>query len=135
MKDHILLGRTLLGVKIASDKQALLFETDTGEVIADCEGDCCSHTWVESVELPARGFPALVTAAGDIPLNEAEDDQSGELAFYGFKIETDKGTIIVDYRNASNGYYGGNLSWPGDYHYGGVYGQNISKHEWQDIAP
>lgn len=32
----------------------------------------------------------------------------------GFKVTTDKGVIVIDYRNASNGYYGGSLSWPGE---------------------
>ena len=53
---------------------------------------------------------------------------------YGVKITTDKGHIVIDYRNASNGYYGGNLSWPDDsYFYGGVHGQNESNEEWVDI--
>lgn len=43
--------------------------------------------------------------------------------------------MVIDYRNESNGYYSGNLSWgDGDYFYGGVYGQNVSKQDWQKIA-
>jgi hypothetical protein len=56
------------------------------------------------------------------------------LAFYGCKISTDKGEIVIDYRNDSNGYYGGNLSWPDDkYFYGGVYKQNVSAEVWRDV--
>ena len=51
------------------------------------------------------------------------------------KITTDRGHIIVDYRNESNGYYGGSLSWPDDHFYGGVYGQNDSSIAWQEVQP
>jgi hypothetical protein len=56
------------------------------------------------------------------------------LAFYGCKISTDGGEIVIDYRNDSNGYYGGSLSWPGEHFYGGVHNQNVSKEEWREIA-
>lgn len=29
--------------------------------------------------------------------------------YYGLKITTDKGRAVIDYRNNSNGYYGGSL--------------------------
>ncbi len=42
------------------------------------------------------------------------------------------GACVIDYRNESNGYYGGDLVWPGKAHhfYGGVYGQNVSTERW-----
>ena len=71
-----------------------------------------------------------VLAAEELSLPSASD----ELALYGLKLATDKGDLVLDYRNESNGYYGGNLSWPGEYHYGGVYGQNNSKEEWDSAS-
>ena len=132
-KQNILIGKTITSMKIASDRQAMLFVCGDDEIIVLCDADCCSHTWIESIELPARGFPAIVSAVEDIPLNTDEDDQDGELAFYGLKITTDRGHIIVDYRNESNGYYGGSLVWPDDHFYGGVYSQNDSSLDWQDL--
>lgn len=129
---HVLLGKTITGVKIASDKKALLFSTNECAIVARADADCCSNTWVEHVELPAMGFPAKVISATNIPMEGSTDD--GELKVYGFKIETDKGAIILDYRNESNGYYGGDLVWPGDhYFYGGVYQQNISTEQWEEV--
>ncbi len=59
----------------------------------------------------------------------------GETKYYGCKITTDKGHIIIDYRNESNGYYGGDIVWPDDRSfYGGVFGQNVSDEKWKDIA-
>jgi hypothetical protein len=130
-----LIGKTIQHMQIASDKMALLFVTTDGEeLIARVDADCCSHTWVESIELPALGFPCVVQAVDDLDLHPDADTQGGELAFYGCKITTDKGDMVIDYRNESNGYYGGSISWPGDdYFYGGVYGQNVSTFEWVEI--
>lgn len=72
--------------------------------------------------------------AEDLELGKApvEDEY---LQFYGFKIQTQKGDVVIEYRNSSNGYYGGNLAWnDDDYFYGGVFGQNNSKLEWEQIA-
>jgi hypothetical protein len=124
----VLVGKMLSKVELAADKKAVRFTVDGDEVVAKCDGDCCSDTWIESVEMPAGGLPAKILAAEDLNLPQS----SNELALYGLKLTTDKGDLVLDYRNESNGYYGGNLSWPGESHYGGVYGQNNSKEEWQE---
>lgn len=136
---NVLVGKTLTGMKIADDKEALLFQTADGDVVVRCDGDCCSTTWVEAAELPARGFPAVVLSVADLDMGkEASWNEPDHecVAFYGCKITTDNGDIVIDYRNSSNGYYGGNLSWPDDgYFYGGVFGQNNSSMNWVDISP
>jgi len=139
MTQNPLIGKTLTGMKIAQDRQALLFETTEGELVVNVDADCCSYTWVEHIELPALGFPAIVLKVEDLEMPETTvpskfHENPDVLAFYGCKVVTDRGDIVIDYRNDSNGYYGGNLSWPGDgYFYGGVHGQNVSKHEWRPI--
>lgn len=135
-EQNFLVGRTLTGMKIADDKGALLFNTTDGDVLVRADGDCCSHTWVEHVELPVS-FPCVVSAVDDLDMREPQDDGDYEvIKFYGCKIVTDKGDIVIDYRNSSNGYYGGNLVWPDDrYFYGGVYGQNVSNQNWVEISP
>lgn len=44
---------------------------------------------------------------GDIPT--AYEPQVECVAYYGLKITTEKGRAVIDYRNDSNGYYGGSL--------------------------
>ena len=136
-KQHILIGRTLTGVKIAEDGRALLFQTSEGDVIARADGDCCSHTWVEHVALPARGFPCLVSGVENLDMPDlGSPDEYGLIQYYGCKVVTSNGDMIIDYRNSSNGYYGGSLEWPDSgYFYGGVFGQNISAENWQDVTP
>jgi hypothetical protein len=137
---NILIDKTVTEVKIAEDKKAILFITTEGEFIAKADGDCCSSTWIEGIILPAMGFPAKVISVEDLRMpTDSGDSDGGEIKFYGCKITTDKGEIDIDYRNSSNGYYGGNLVFPSDdpeehyYFYGGVYGQNVSNNVWKDI--
>lgn len=135
MKKNPIVGKTIVGLEIADDKEALRFVMVDGECIVRCDGDCCSNTWVEHVELPALGFPALVVSVEDVDMPDLGDMEGCEVvAYYGCKIITDRGEILIDYRNNSNGYYGGSLSWPGEYHYGGVFGQNDSKLQWKAIS-
>ena len=86
----------------------------------------------ENVEMPAGGLPAKILNIEDLDLPEKREEYV-LIQFYGLKFTTDKGDLILDYRNESNGYYGGNLTWPGDYYYGGVYKQNISNEEFGKI--
>ncbi len=133
---HILEGKTLIGIDLAKDKLAMRFAVEGSEpIVAKADGDCCSSSWIEHVELPAGGFPAKVVGVEDIDLPGSVDNHAEHdcLKVYGLKISTDRGDIVIDYRNASNGYYGGNLSWPGEYFYGGVHGQNVSEEQYETL--
>lgn len=135
--DNVLVGKTLTGIKIARDREALLFQTLESDIAARVFADCCSYTWIEHVELPAGGFPALVTAFEDLEMPEGAPSRYHEnpecLAFYGCKIGTTRGAIVIDYRNDSNGYYGGGLKWPGDSGYSPGYSPTVPWDKWQDI--
>lgn len=126
--------KTINDIKISDDKLAILFVCDDGNHIAQVDADCCSYTWVESIELPVS-FPCKVIESKDLDLGKepVENDEYEYLQFYGYKITTDKGDIVIDYRNEPNGYYGGDLCWPNEGHYGGVYGQAESKFKWVDV--
>lgn len=131
-----LIGKKIVDVKIAEDNLAMLFVCESGdELVVRVDADCCSYTWIESVELPALGFPFTVIACDDLDINKEplENEEYEYLQFYGAKITTDKGDMVIDYRNDSNGYYGGNIVWPGEDFYGGVYGQNETNMNWRDI--
>jgi hypothetical protein len=133
---HCLIGKILTGLQIAEDKKTIKFRTTEGDIVAKTDGDCCSNSWIENVEVGILGFPALVIEVEDINMPEqieSENDDYAVTTFYGFKITTDKGTIFLDYRNESNGYYGGSLCWPDDYFCGGIYGQNCSDEIYKDI--
>lgn len=147
MQPNVLIGKTITAVYLAEDGGAIRFDVEGAEpVIARADGDCCSYTWIESLDAP-EALIGTVTAVVDIDMPDlgTEASQTNEkdryydadcISYYGCKITTDKGSCVIDYRNESNGYYGGNLSWPGpnSYFYGGVHGQNVSTEKWRLIA-
>ena len=121
---NALIGKTLTGIEVSEDRYRMICNTPDGEIVGETFADCCSDTWIEHVELPAGGFPAIVSAVEQIEMPEqALSEFRGATAdqecrqFYGTKITTDKGEIIIDYRNDSNGYYGGSLDWPEEDNY------------------
>lgn len=136
MDKNPLIGKTIAALQLTTDKKALRFVlADGAEVVARADGDCCSDTWIEHISLPAGGFPATVLEAADIEMPDLGEMPDREVvAYYGFELKTDKGHMVLDYRNDSNGYYGGNLSWPGEYFYGGVHGQNVANDEWAPVT-
>lgn len=141
MKQNPLIGKTITAVHLASDKKALRFDVEGSDpIVVRADGDCCSSTWIESLDTPELLVGGTVVAIEDLsmPVGDDDGDDEGVIAYYGCKITTTKGACVIDYRNESNGYYGGNLSWPGEayeYFYGGVYGQNISTEQWNQVAP
>lgn len=129
-----LVGKTINEIMLASDKKAILFKCSDGDHIAKADGDCCSDTWVENIEVTVLSFPCTVLSVNYLETRDDEEADYECVQFYGLRINTDKGSIELDYRNSSNGYYGGNLSWPDDtYFYGGVYGQNVSNNDWKSL--
>ena len=141
MKQNSLIGKTITAVFIAANGGAIRFDLSDGElIIAGAVGDCCSSAWIEDIQGVEQiiGSPIVsVEDVGDMPEKQGNryghDEES--MAYYGCKITSEKGYALIDYRNSSNGRYGGSLVWPNDgYFYGGVHGQNISKEEWRQVA-
>lgn len=76
-------------------------------------GDCCSSSWIEHLEQPndVNGAELLsVTDSAPISQDHATNDPIHEtIVVYNTVFRTTKGDITLEYRNASNGYYGGYL--------------------------
>lgn len=128
-----LVGKQINSIQIAKDKKALKFVCEDGEHVAKIDADCCSETWIQHIETPAANYPLYVIDQHDLELGSKELKNGNEYKDYGHRIVTDKGEIIIDYRNESNGYYGGSICWPDESFYGGVYGQNESDNEWENL--
>lgn len=141
METNALIGHIVTAIFLAEDRQAIKFTLDDGrEVIASCDGDCCSHTWIEDLVGEDAAISAPVLSVVDLDLPEElrqltkTDNYEEEMQYYGCGIQTVKGRFLIAYRNSSNGYYGGSLLW-GDAYLYGVMGQNVSKEVWRQIAP
>jgi len=102
-----LVGKKILG--IFPDSSSIVFATSDGGLSYTVEGDCCSHSWFESIQ----GVEALMhgTVSRVEPLALGGDEDAGDsysvVKVYGIRIVTDKGYATIEYRNSSNGYYGG----------------------------
>ena len=143
-KQNPLIGKRIVKVWLADDKQAMKFDVEGAEpIIAKVDADCCSFTWIESFDAPTA-LLGVVQAIENLDMPDLgngkeqtrdKDTEGDVIAYYGCKITTDKGACVIDYRNDSNGYYGGSIVWPNEgYYYGGVYGQNVSAERWKEVA-
>ena len=107
-----LVGKTITEVWLdPSDQHYLKFVTDDGDYVYYAEGDCCSECWFYQIS----GFDALlghtVLECEDVEMGEISDGKTRQEfdELYGVKIKTTGGRALLEFRNSSNGYYGGNL--------------------------
>ena len=125
-----ILNRSLESVVLSDDQGKVTFRfQDGGERAYGVEGDCCSSSWIAHLEAPndLRGAVILNVEESDAApwdnhecvqydydKSEEENKAAGYcghdvLAVYNTRFHTNKGTIVLEYRNDSNGYYGGYL--------------------------
>lgn len=113
-----LVGRVLLSARMDGDDVVLRFADGTKRYRP--EGDCCSESWVEHLTVPdlGRGSKVLRVSESDgvdaTPAEKASTDASRDyptdcLRVYHTAIATERGEVVIEYRNDSNGYYGGSL--------------------------
>lgn len=101
-------------VSLNADKTQLTISFQDGsKAIFEAEGDCCSSSWIEHLTVPDDIKGATITHVADFMVSQEDhtgDETWGDLLqFYNTKFRTPKGDIILEYRNRSNGYYGGYL--------------------------
>lgn len=117
-----LIGKTITGYQLSNNRETLAIETDQGEHVYDVEGDCCSHSWFESVDELDGVIGGKVLEAYTVNMDEIEsqedtlrklaqeESRDEHIQQYGHKIKTTKGHAIVEFRNSSNGHYGGYMT-------------------------
>lgn len=104
--------RPLYKVERSDDQEVVTFYfQDGGAVGFRAEGDCCSHSWIEHLEAPSDVNGRTLVEVQDERVGQEEAGEWGDLRqFYQTKFRLDNGeTIAIEYRNDSNGYYGGYL--------------------------
>lgn len=107
----VLIGHTVEAVYVNEDKTALAFLTEVGPLVFVAYGDCCSSTWVEHVTLDFKRGEVTQITYPEMP-DDPNDDRDEVVSCYGANINIGyRGTIAVEYRNGSNGYYGGNMQY------------------------
>lgn len=113
--EEALKGKRIQSFILDDGREAITFQTDAGAVRLETDGDCCSQTWIESLDDPDALLGTVISAAqiempdlGNVPTPHHE--YADVVEYYGLKITTERGRCVIDYRNDSNGYYGGWLN-------------------------
>ena len=72
-------------------------------------GDCCSVTWFEDINNKHALLGHEIIGLKIAQFHETQIDESKDehIQTYGYTLTTSKGYIDIEYRNSSNGYYGG----------------------------
>ncbi len=111
-----MLNRKLDSVELNPARNVITFTFQDGfERSFGVEGDCCSFSWIEHLETfgDVRGA-TLLSVDDSAPITQDHDEHDSAnggdcISVYNTAFKTDRGEIILEYRNSSNGYYGGYL--------------------------
>lgn len=105
-----LVGKKITKIELSEDKSEITFFVD-GEspVKFNAHGDCCSTSWIENIEEPEYLIGNVVTKVVEKDISRGETEDYECLDIMNIDIYTDKGICTIDFRNSSNGYYGGSL--------------------------
>lgn len=116
MRFDDMIGKKLATVALSGDGGKITFVYEGGgERSFGVDGDCCSRSWIEHLELPTDVVGATLLSVEDsapiVSDHPKHDEENGGdcIAVYNTCFRTDRGDIVLEYRNSSNGYYGGNL--------------------------
>ena len=123
IKPEWFIGKVVERVEMSDNGEHVSFWfKDGSSKLLGVDADCCSHTWIEHLDIPKDVDGATIVSV-DEPEMPAHDGHvchdpvdyhrpcgHDELAVYHTRFRTDRGDIVLEYRNDSNGYYGGNLT-------------------------
>jgi hypothetical protein len=122
-----IVGLTVSAYTISPDRQTFVIDGSKDGVrmraTFEAYGDCCSQTWIEGVYEENALVGHTIAKVEDLELTAAlnGNDHTAlvgtdsdtfyeeEMQFYGIAITTERGVFKIDFRNSSNGYYGGSL--------------------------
>lgn len=110
-------GAMILSIWIDSERQYLLIKTNRGDYNFNAVGDCCSRSWFEHITGICNVIGAIVLDIPELRPEEISRENIKEfdvLQNYQTKLKTNRGELFIEFRNESNGYYGGWLSFESD---------------------
>lgn len=76
-------------------------------VVLHAVGDCCSSSWIEHISYSPDVLGSHITSITHDELAPIEPNEDTLIQVYQTHLHTPKGAITLEYRNESNGYYGG----------------------------
>lgn len=107
-----LMGRKILGLQLDDAKVYVNFITDQGDVLYGCYADCCSESWINHINGVSELVGGTVEDVDEVDFYallkvepEATKQDFDQVLFH--RVKTEKGWCTFEFRNSSNGYYGG----------------------------
>lgn len=117
-----LVGSKIKGIYLNIKNDYLKIVTDKGDYNFVVMGDCCSKSWITHMNGADKVTEGIVieeieTRPDSYKRYVAEEDKEYDrnvIQDYITTIKTDKGSLDIEFRNNSNGYYSGWLELDGD---------------------
>lgn len=115
-----LLNEKIDYVLIDSNSELLIFKTNNNTFLYQVEAECCSETWIESISNVNNLIGEMVLSVERKQFNNLyieiakSEDERECLEIFGYTIKTMKGYTDIEFRNESNGYYGGDVRYLGN---------------------
>ena len=107
-----LMGRKILGLQADAERVYLKFITDQGNVTYGCYADCCSESWINHINGMSELVGGTVEDVDEVDFYallkvepESTKQDFDQVLFH--RVKTEKGWCTFEFRNSSNGYYGG----------------------------
>ncbi len=113
-----LIGKKVLKIEIDKEKQHYLkFTTDSGELLYFAEGGCCSESWFYGMNGVESLIGQVVKTVEQVNLGEVLNyiGRQEWTQAYCIKVTSIGGHTDIEFRNSSNGYYGGSVEYLGDF--------------------
>ena len=111
-----LIGKKILDVMANPEMVYWRFITDAGDFDYYCFADCCSESWINHVNGLDELVGGTVQDVEEIDFfallkvePEATRQDSDVVLFH--RVKTEKGVCTFEFRNSSNGYYGGSIDY------------------------
>lgn len=108
-----LVGKTFSSVLMSEGNDYLVFKGTDAIVAYLASGDCCSVSWFEAITNVENLIDSEILSVESKEF-EVPEDPEGKfdcLQCFGWTIKTAKGYADIEFRNDSNGYYGGEASY------------------------
>ena len=107
-----LIGKKIINITLSALREFLFVETEEYIYTYYAKGDCCSDSWIEHIDNPDSIIGQIITEIVDsegVPKEDEDLSKFDCLQVYKTTLKTEKTTFDIEYRNNSNGYYGGYL--------------------------
>jgi hypothetical protein len=128
-----LVGKTVKELCINPARDVILFRCDDGDFYFVTEGDCCSESWIEHIDDLDHLIGKKIVRVEEVSI---------DTDFPGTRQDVDRVYLVrltvedtynefwsFEFRNSSNGYYGGSLSSTGEY------GDPITQEQKDSVKP